>query len=164
MHTQEIMSLCPQLCLLAFRALFENKRAPKRGRNANFQKSLKVPHNGVIKTLCVKKKVCEWYLWEKNVHRKWLNMIIMGRGANSSQNPPHPSDFGHFEIRFFRGRIFLYARDLAGHSIRRRGPQVARGPVCGHPWFTRNTFYKGKLFMNIFSTSDVWRFSLRFAM
>ena len=65
-------------------------------------------------------------------------MIIMGRGANPSQNPPSPpplksSDFGHYEIRFFRGRIFLYARDLAGHSIRRRGPQVARGPVLGHP-------------------------------
>ena len=45
------MSLCPQLCLLAFRALFENKRAPKRGRNANFQKLLKVPHNGVINSV-----------------------------------------------------------------------------------------------------------------
>ena len=56
---QEIMSLCPQLCLLAFRALFENKRAPKRGRNANFQKSLKNPRNGVIKTLCVKDQVCK---------------------------------------------------------------------------------------------------------
>merc|ERR1711947_30962 len=56
---QEIMSLCPQLCLLAFRALFENKRAPKRGRNENFQKSLKIPRNGVIKTLCVKDQVCK---------------------------------------------------------------------------------------------------------
>ena len=53
------MSLCPQLCLLAFRALFENKRAPKRGRNANFQKSLKTPRNGVIKTLCAKNQVCK---------------------------------------------------------------------------------------------------------
>ena len=53
------MSLCPQLCLLAFRALFENKRAPKRGRNANFQKSLKIPRNGVIKTLCAKNQVCK---------------------------------------------------------------------------------------------------------
>ena len=53
------MSLCPQLCLLAFRALFENKRAPKSGRNANFQKSLKIPRNGVIKTLCAKDKVCK---------------------------------------------------------------------------------------------------------
>ena len=53
------MSLCPQLCLLAFRALFENKRAPKRGRNANFQKSLKTPRNGVIKTLCAKNRVCK---------------------------------------------------------------------------------------------------------
>ena len=53
------MSLCPQLCLLAFRALFENKRAPKRGRNANFQKSLKIPHNDVIKTLCAKDQVCK---------------------------------------------------------------------------------------------------------
>merc|ERR1711947_46147 len=56
---QEIMSLCPQLCLLAFRALFENKRAPKRGRNANFKKSLKIPRNGVIKTLCAKDQVCK---------------------------------------------------------------------------------------------------------
>ena len=53
------MSLCPHLCLLAFRALFENKRAPKRGRNANFQKSLKPPRNGVIKTLCAKNQVCK---------------------------------------------------------------------------------------------------------
>ena len=53
------MSLCPHLCLLAFRALFENKRAPKRGRNANFQKSLKTPRNGVIKTLCAKDQVCK---------------------------------------------------------------------------------------------------------
>ena len=53
------MSLCPQLCLLAFRALFENKRAPKRGKNANFQKSLKIPRNGVIKTLCAKDQVCK---------------------------------------------------------------------------------------------------------
>ena len=53
------MSLCPHLCLLAFRALFENKRAPKRGKNANFQKSLVIPHNGVIKTLCAKDQVCK---------------------------------------------------------------------------------------------------------
>ena len=61
-----------------------------------------------------------------------------GAWGKSKPKPPSPpplksSDFGHFEIRFFRGRIFLYARDLAGHSIRRRGPQVARGPVLGHP-------------------------------
>ena len=53
------MSLCPHLCLLAFRVLFENKRAPKRGRNANFQKSLKIPHNDVKKTLCAKDQVCK---------------------------------------------------------------------------------------------------------
>ena len=53
------MSLCQQLCLLAFRALFENKRGPKRGRNANFLKSLKVPRNGVVKTLCAKNQVCK---------------------------------------------------------------------------------------------------------
>ena len=53
------MSLCPQLCLLAFRALFENKRAPKRVRNANFQKSLKTPRNDVIKTLCAKNQICK---------------------------------------------------------------------------------------------------------
>ena len=51
------MSLCPQLCLLTFRALFENKRTPKKGRNANFQKSLKSLRNGVIKTLCAKYQV-----------------------------------------------------------------------------------------------------------
>ena len=38
---------------------FENGRAPKRGRNANFQKSLKTPCNGVIKTLCAKNQVCK---------------------------------------------------------------------------------------------------------
>ena len=54
------MSLCPQLCLLAFRALFENKRAPKRGRNATFQKSLKFLHNGVMKTLCAKNEICKF--------------------------------------------------------------------------------------------------------
>merc|ERR1712208_11603 len=47
------------LCLLAFRVLFENNRAPKWGRNANFQKSLKNPRNGVIKTLCAKNQVCK---------------------------------------------------------------------------------------------------------
>ena len=51
------MSLCPHLCLLAFRAPFENIMAPKRGRNAHFQKSLKVPLNGVIKTLFTKNQV-----------------------------------------------------------------------------------------------------------
>ena len=76
------MSLCPQLCLLAFRALFENKRAPKRGRNANFQKSLKTPRNGVIKTLCAKNQVCtsigvtcstfRWFTKDKEENtRKW---------------------------------------------------------------------------------------------
>ena len=58
-YYQEIMSICPQLCLLAFRALFENKRVPKRGRNVNFQKSLKSQRNGVIKTLCAKNQVCK---------------------------------------------------------------------------------------------------------
>ena len=53
------MPLCQQLCFLAFRALFENKRAPKRGRNAHFQKSLKILRNGVIKTLCAKDQVCK---------------------------------------------------------------------------------------------------------
>ena len=55
-YYQEIMSICPQLCLLAFRALYENKRVP---RNAHFQKSLKVLRNGVIKTLCAKNQVCK---------------------------------------------------------------------------------------------------------
>ena len=76
------MSLCPQLCLLAFRALFENKRAPKRGRNANFQNSLQIPHNGVIKTPCAKNQVCKsigvtcstyrWFTKDKEENtRKW---------------------------------------------------------------------------------------------
>ena len=51
------MFLCPQLCLLTIRAVCENKMAPKRVRNANFQKSLKTPRNGVIKTLCDKNQV-----------------------------------------------------------------------------------------------------------
>ena len=53
------MFLCPQLCLLAVRALFENKRAPKRALKGHFFKSLKVPHYGVIKTLCAKNEVCK---------------------------------------------------------------------------------------------------------
>ena len=53
------MFLCPQLCLLAIRALFENKRAPKRALKGHFFKSLKVPHYGVIKTLCAKNEVCK---------------------------------------------------------------------------------------------------------
>ena len=40
-------------------ALFENKRAPKKARNSNFEKSLKYPRNGAIKTLCVKNQVCK---------------------------------------------------------------------------------------------------------
>ena len=54
---QEIMSLCPQICLLAFKALFENKRAPKRGINASFQKSLKIPQSWCHKD-SVRKIVC----------------------------------------------------------------------------------------------------------
>ena len=45
---------------------------------------------------------------------KTASGLVEGRGANPSQNPPHPpplpqksSDFGHFEIGFFRGRIFF---------------------------------------------------------
>ena len=53
------MFLCPQLCLLAIRAVFENKRAPKRALKGHFFKSLKVPHYGVIKTLCAKNEVCK---------------------------------------------------------------------------------------------------------
>ena len=56
---QTIMFLSPQLCLLAIRALFENKRAPKRALKGHCFKSLKVPHNGVIKTLCAKNEVCK---------------------------------------------------------------------------------------------------------
>ena len=52
------MFLCPQLCLLAIRAVFENKRALKGPQRAFF-KSLKVPHNGIIKTLCAKNEVCK---------------------------------------------------------------------------------------------------------
>ena len=44
---------------MAFRALFENKRAPKRGRNAKFQKLLKTLRDGVIKTLCAKNQICK---------------------------------------------------------------------------------------------------------
>jgi hypothetical protein len=44
---------------LAIRALFENKRAPKRALKGNFFKSLKVPHYGVIKTLSAKNEVCK---------------------------------------------------------------------------------------------------------
>ena len=56
---QTVMFLCPKLCLLAHIALLRNKRASKRGKNANFQKSLKSPRNGVIKTLCAKNQVCK---------------------------------------------------------------------------------------------------------
>ena len=37
------MSLRPQLCLLAFRALLENKRDPKSGKNLDFEKLLEYP-------------------------------------------------------------------------------------------------------------------------
>ena len=53
------MFLCPQLCLLAIRAVFENKRAPKRTLKGHFFKQVKVPHNGIIKTLCAKNEVCK---------------------------------------------------------------------------------------------------------
>ena len=53
------MFLCPQLCLLAIMAVFENKRAPKRALKGHVFKLLKVPHNGVIKTLCAKYEVCK---------------------------------------------------------------------------------------------------------
>ena len=67
------MSLCPQLCHLAFGALFENKRAPIRGRNANFQKSLKLPHNGVLKTLCAKSQVCKSIGMTSSMYRRITN-------------------------------------------------------------------------------------------
>ena len=53
------MFLCPQLCPFAIRAVFENKRAPKRALKGYFFKSLIVPHYGVIKTLCAKNEVCK---------------------------------------------------------------------------------------------------------
>ena len=53
------MFLCPQLCLLAIRAVFENKRAPKRALKGHFFKSLKVPHYGVIMTLWAKNEACK---------------------------------------------------------------------------------------------------------
>ena len=53
------MFLCPQLCLLAIRSVFENKRAPKRALKGHFFKSIKVPHNGIKKTLCAKIEVCK---------------------------------------------------------------------------------------------------------
>ena len=53
------MFLCPQLCLLAIRAVFENKRALLGALKGHFFKSLKVPHNGVIKPFCAKIEVCK---------------------------------------------------------------------------------------------------------
>ena len=94
------MSLCPHLCLLAFRALFENKRAPKRGRNANFQKSLKTPRNGVIKTLCAKNQVCKsigvtcstYRRFTKNKVENDRKRALKGPKIKISKNKKHPLD------------------------------------------------------------------------
>ena len=67
---QKIMFLWPQLCLLAIRAVFDIKRAPKRALKGHFFKSLKVPHYGVIKTLCAKKKVCKSISMTCSTYRK----------------------------------------------------------------------------------------------
>ena len=53
------MSLCPQLCLLAFRALFGNKGPLKGAEMQIFQKSLQIPRNSLIKTPCAKDQVCK---------------------------------------------------------------------------------------------------------
>ena len=53
LHTKRFVSMAI-IMSFGFRALFENKRAPKRGRNATFQKWLKFLHDGVIKTLFAK--------------------------------------------------------------------------------------------------------------
>ena len=68
---------------------------------------------------------------------KTASGLVEGRGANPSQNPPHPpplpqksSDFGHFEIGFFRGRIFFSFSFLFTPEISR----ATQFGVAGHKW------------------------------
>ena len=60
----------PSILLFAIRALFENKRAPKRTLKGHFFKSLKVPHYGVIKILCAKNEVCKSISMTCSTHRR----------------------------------------------------------------------------------------------
>ena len=64
------MFLCPQLCLLVIRTLFENKKAPKRAFKGHLFKSLKAPHYGVIKTLCAKNEVFKSISMTCSTHRR----------------------------------------------------------------------------------------------
>ena len=133
------MSLCPQLCLLAFRALFENKRAPKRGRNANFQKSLKTPRSGVIKTLCAKNQVCKsvgvtcstyrWFTKDKEENtRKWPK-----KGPQRAKN-------GNFEKQ--KNAVFPKSQGALSQRIRSLGQKL--WPVaCVHTY--RHTDNKAEL-------------------
>ena len=52
----ECFSIQPACCSID---PIENKRGPKRALKGHFFKSLKVPHYGVIKTLCAKNEVCK---------------------------------------------------------------------------------------------------------
>merc|ERR1711947_58540 len=90
---QEIMSLCPQLCLLSFRALFENKKAPKRGRNAIFQKLLKVLRNGVIKTLCAKNQVCKSIGVTCNTYRRFTKRRKYSKMAEKGSSKGQKTKF-----------------------------------------------------------------------
>jgi len=94
--------LSAQLCLLAFRALFENKRASKRGRNANFQKSLKIPHNGVIKTLCAKDQVCKWvWLVARTEDLQRIKKKILQNGRKRALKGPKTKISKNKKLRFF---------------------------------------------------------------
>ena len=100
-------------------------RAPKRGRNANFQKSLKVLRNGVIKTLCAKNQVCKsigvtcsTYRRftkdkEENI-RKWLK-----KGPHRAKN----QIFEKQKIPFF----FLMSQGVLCQKIRFLGQKLTCG-------------------------------------
>ncbi len=116
------MSLCPQLCLLDFRALFENKRAPKRGWNANFQKSLKVPRNGVIKTPCAKNQVCKSISMTCSTYRRFTK----DKEENTPKWPkkgPQRAKNQNFEKQK-KNRFFLMSQGVLCQKIRFLGQKL----------------------------------------
>ena len=116
-YYQEIMSICPQLCLLAFRALYENKRVP---RNAHFQKSLKVLRNGVIKTLCAKNQVCKSIGVTCSTSRRFTKV----KEENTQMAEKGPSKSQKSKFRKKKLRFFLMSQEVLCQKIRFLGQKL----------------------------------------
>ena len=123
---QKIMFLCPQLCLLAIRAVFENKRAPKRALKGHFFKSLKVPHNGIIKTLCAKNEFVSPSVWlvARTEELQKIKKKILENGRKRALKGPKIQVLKNKKLRFF-----LMSQGVLCQKIRFLGQKL--WPVAG---------------------------------